>query len=77
MIRGLGERMFRGERVFLRGSARIRDHRRRNETVEGPRFNVNFRFDMTIIPLRSLSLSLSSFLISFLLSRHGVRGVRQ
>ena len=58
MIRGLGERMFRGERVFLRGSARIRDHRRRNETVEGPRFNVNFRFDMTIIPLRSLSLSL-------------------
>ena len=62
MIRGLGERMFRGERVFLRGSARIRDHRRRNETVEGPRFNVNFRFDMTIIPLRSLSLSLSLFL---------------
>ena len=27
--------------------------------MEGPRFNVNFRFDMTIIPLRSLSLSLS------------------
>lgn len=29
--------------------------------MEGPRFNVNFRFDMTIIPLRSLSLSLPPF----------------